>query len=88
MSSVIEKKILVEYFEKILLGDKTFELRLADFECSKGDTLVLKEWDHIDKKYTGRQLEKKITYVLKTKDINFWTEEEIEQYGYQIISFK
>lgn len=84
----IEKKVLPEYFERIRIGDKTFELRLADFDCQPGDTLVLREWDHIDKKYTGREIEKKVTYVLKTKAINFWPEDEVEKYGYQIISFK
>ncbi len=88
MSKRIEKKVLPEYFEKILIGDKTFELRLADFDCKSGDILVLKEWDHIDKRFTGRTLEKKVTYVLKTKDIKFWTDEEVKKFGYQIISFK
>ena len=30
----------------------------------------------------------KITYVGKTKDMNFWPKEEVEKYGYQIIAFK
>ncbi len=83
---IIEKKILPKYFEKILSGEKMFELRLADFECEPGDILVLKEWDP-EKGYTGREIRKKVTYVLKTKDINFWSKEEIEKYGFQIISF-
>ena len=41
----IEKKIWPIYFQRILDGDKTFELRLADWECNEGDTLVLNEWD-------------------------------------------
>ena len=41
----IEKKVWPKFFQKILDGDKTFELRLADFECKPGDILVLKEWD-------------------------------------------
>ena len=88
MSKSIEKKVWPEYFERIFIGDKTFELRLADFECVPGDTLVLKEWDHLNKKYTGRQIEKKVTYVLKTKEIQFWPKEEVEKHGYQIISLK
>jgi hypothetical protein len=40
------------------------------------------------KKYTGRVLEKKVTYVIKTKDIKFWSEEDVEKYGFQIIAFK
>lgn len=83
----IEKKILPEFFEKILSGDKTFELRLADFECKPGDTLTLKEWDS-KKGYSGREIKKKVTYVLKTKDVNFWPTEDVEKFGYQIIAFK
>lgn len=84
----IKKKTWPEYFQKILNGDKTFELRLADFECKEDDILVLEEWDPKTKKYTGRVLEKKVSYVLKTKDIKFWPEEDVEKYGYQIISFR
>ncbi len=84
----IEKKIWPEYFQKILDGVKTYELRLADFECKPGDILVLKEWDPETKEYTGRVIEKEVTYVGKTKGIKFWTKEEIEKHGFQIIAFK
>jgi hypothetical protein len=84
----IEKKIWPEFFDKILFGEKNFELRLADFECKPGDILVLKEWDPKTGEYTGRQIDKQMTYVLKTKEINFWPPEEVEKYGYQIISLK
>lgn len=84
----IEKKIRPEFFEKILSGEKNFELRLADWECNPGDILILREWDAEKKDYTGRVLEKEVTYVLKTKDVKFFTPEEIEKYGWQIISFK
>lgn len=84
----IEKKVWPKYFEAILKGVKTFEVRLADFECSKGDVLVLREWDPKKKDYTGRIIEKKVTYVVKTKDLPFWSKEEIEKHGYQIVGFK
>ncbi len=83
-----EKKVLPEYFEKILEGKKTYEFRLADWECKEGDILVLKEWDSKLKKFTGREIEKEVTYVGKTKSMDFWPKEEVEKYGYQIISFK
>jgi len=54
----IEKKVWPEYFQKILDGKKTYELRLADFECQEGDVLVLREWNSVDKQFTGRVLEK------------------------------
>ncbi|MFH1142833.1 MAG: DUF3850 domain-containing protein [Candidatus Uhrbacteria bacterium] len=83
----IEKKVWPKYFQRIQDGDKNFELRLADFECQPGDTLFLREWDPKTKDYTGREIEKKVTYVIKTKDVDFWPEEDVDKYGFQIISF-
>lgn len=83
---IIEKKVLPEYFDKILSGDKTFELRLADFECSQGDTICLIEIDPNTKKPTGREINRKIGYVGRTKDFDFWPESDIQKYGYQVIS--
>ena len=89
--TIIKKKIWPQYFEKIKSGDKTFELRLADWKCNVGDVLILQEWNPETKSYTGRELSKTVSYVLKTKDIKnagMWTEEEINKYGFQIISLK
>ena len=83
-----EKKILSEYFQLILDGKKTYELRLADWDCKEGDILVLKEIDSETKELTGRDIEKEVTFVGKTKGTNFWDKEDVEKYGYQIISFK
>jgi len=86
MSRTIEKKILSEYFDKVASGEKTYELRLADWDCQPGDTRVLNEIDTKTKKPTGRSLMRKVGYVGKTKDLDFWSKEEIDKYGYQIIS--
>ena len=83
----IEKKILQDYFNKIEAGEKNFEIRLADWQCRAGDVLVLREWDKEKNDYTGRKIEKKIKYVGKTKDIDFYTKKEIDEYGFQIIGF-
>ena len=84
---MIEKKTWPELFQKVLEGKKKVDVRLADFECKPGDILVLEEFDPKAKKYTGRKLEKRITHVLKTKDMKYWPQEDIEKYGFQIISF-
>ena len=85
----IKKKVWPEYFERLLGGFKTYELRLADFECNPGDVLVLEEWDPKTGDYTGRTLEKTVTYVDKFKiDKLFWPKEEIEKHGLQVISLK
>lgn len=86
--ATIHKKVWREYFEKIISGKKKLELRLADFEVQEGDTLVLEEWDNTEKKYTGRSTEVTATYILKTKGQTFWTPEEVEKYGFQIIQFE
>ena len=53
----------------------------------EGDTLLLEEWDPQTKEYTGRKVEKKVTYVGKFEigDL-FWSEAEIKEKGLQIIS--
>lgn len=84
--SVIEKKILREYFEKVLDGSKTFEVRLADWACKEGDTLVLKEYDTEKENYTGREITKKVGYISKLKEISLFDLADVETYGYQIIS--
>ena len=87
----IEKKIWPANFEAVLSGKKTYEPRLQDFEINVGDTLVLKEWNPKTGEYTGRVVEKKVTEVLKLspKELyKYWTHEEIENNGLQIISFE
>ncbi len=86
--TTIHKKVWPKYFQAILDGKKTYELRLADFECHEGDTLILQEWNPETKTYTGREITKIVTYVGKTKDLDFWSKEDIARYGYQIIAFR
>lgn len=87
--TIINKKIWPEYFEAIVSGKKRYELRLNDFEIKEGDVLVLEEWDPKIKNYTGRKIEKKVTYIKKFM-INklFWPESEVKEKGLQIISLE
>lgn len=84
----IEKKTWPPYFQSILDGIKTYDVRLADFECEPGDKLVLREWDPKTKDYTGREIEKVIGYVGKTKDFSFGSKEDLDKYGLQIMQFE
>lgn len=85
--AIIKKKILPEYFEAVLSGKKKYELRLNDFDVAEGDTLVLEEWNPATKMYTGRSVERRVTYVGRFRiDKLFWPEEEIQEKGIQIIS--
>lgn len=84
----IRKKTWKDGFEKILSGEKTFDARLANFDCKLGDILVLEEYDPKVKKYTGRKIEKEITFVLNTKKQKYWSQSDIKNVGLQIIAFK
>lgn len=81
-------KVNQEFFEKILSGDKNFEIRLGDTVFNEGDRLVLLEKDLNTNDLTGRKIEKTVTYSRNTKDIKHWTAEQIEKFGLQIIAFK
>ena len=65
-------------------GQKNFEIRLADLEVMEGDVVLLQEWDPKTKKYTNRKIKRKINYILKTKDLPFWTKEEVDKHGFQV----
>lgn len=86
--AIIEKKVWPQFFDDIVSGKKKFELRLHDFEITEGDTLLLKEWDPHSRQYTGRTIEKKITYVLKFKLGDFGQQEQIKEKGLMVISFE
>ncbi len=59
-----ELKCWKEYFKEIISGRKNFEIRKNDRDFQKGDTLILLEYDHIAKEYTGRSCHKYVTYIL------------------------
>ncbi len=87
--AIIKKKIWPEYFDAVASGKKKYELRLNDFDVKEGDTLILEEWNPETKEYTGRRVEKKVTYVGKFKiDKLFYPEEQIREKGIQIISLE
>ncbi len=73
-------------FQKILSGEKKFDLRLADFDCQEGDTLILQEYDPQKQKYTGREVSKTIGFVLKTKDLTYWPQSEVQVKGFIVMS--
>ena len=84
---IIEKKIWPKYFELVKSGKKKFEFRLADFRIKEGDFLLLKEWDPLTKKYTGREIKKKVSYILKFKLNDFKQEREMKEKGLYVIQF-
>lgn len=76
----IKKKTWPELFEKILKGEKNMELRLADFGLSKGDILVLEEYNPKTKRYTGRAIRKRIKNINKFNPTDAWSVEDIKRF--------
>lgn len=62
-----ELKIYPKYFNAVLDGSKTFEIRKNDRWFQVGDNILLREWDNI--KYSGRTIYAEITYILDDKFI-------------------
>lgn len=54
-------KILPEYFNPVVAGEKTFEIRRNDRHFKVGDKVQLCEYENGE--YTGREVVKEITYI-------------------------
>ena len=85
---IIRKKAWPKIFEDVLSGSKKFDLRLADFDISEGDTLILEEWNPKTKEYTGRKLEKKVGYILKFDLDKFGQKKEVLEKGLYVIQLE
>ena len=84
----IEKKVYAEYFEKILSGEKTYEVRSADFDVNAGDSLRLREID-AKRNFTGRETIVEVTYAFNTKTMEeFHSKEEIEKHGLVVMAIR
>lgn len=53
-----------QYFQRILSGEKTFEVRKNDRDFQVGDYLLLNEYDPKTDKFTGNFVYKKVSYIL------------------------
>jgi uncharacterized protein YqfB (UPF0267 family) len=73
-----ELKIYKEYFEAVLNGSKTFEIRKNDRNYRVGDRIVLNELQDDKKTYTGRHFKGVITYVT----------DYAQKDGYVVFSFR
>lgn len=62
MSTTHELKIYPKYFEEVMKGNKTFEVRKNDRKFQIGDIVILNEWDNIQ--YSGRKIHARIKYIL------------------------
>ncbi len=56
-------KIQPQYFEEVCSGKKSFEIRNNDRNFQVGDTLLLQEFIPETQEFTGRIIERKVTYI-------------------------
>lgn len=61
-----ELKIAPEYFEKVITGEKTFEVRRDDRPYAVLDKLRLREYKGHG--YTGREVTVAVSYILRDKN--------------------
>lgn len=59
-----ELKIAPEFFDAVVRGDKTFEVRRDDRGFKVGDLLHLQEHDPDTHKWTGRACIRRVSYIL------------------------
>lgn len=88
--AIVEKKIWSEYFKEMKAGKKRVQIRLADFDLKKGDTLVLKEWNPKKKIFTGKSVKFKINKIFKIPEdlIKFYPLKYIRKYGVYVIEME
>ena len=61
-------KILPPFFNAVLTGEKTFEIRLNDRDFHSGDVVFLKEYSKKDDDLTGRVIRAEVGFVFKGSD--------------------
>lgn len=81
-------KVNAEQFKEVKEGKKKFEIRLAeaDKNIKEGDVLVLLEKDERGN-LTGKEIKKKVNFVLRTKELNYWDDKAVSRYGFVIAQF-
>ncbi len=58
-----ELKTVQPFFDHVVVGLKTFEVRKNDRNFAVGDWLTLREWIPGTKEYTGRRVNKEVIYM-------------------------
>ncbi|MDO8503565.1 MAG: DUF3850 domain-containing protein [bacterium] len=88
--AIIKKKCWPEWFDKFCSGERTFELRLADFDLKDGDTIIMEEYNPGTKQYTGRQASFLCPKVERSakNPLQFYKVEDVGKYGFWIIKME
>lgn len=62
-------KVWPDFFSAIDCGEKPFEVRKNDRDYRVGDTLRLREYAPGPDEYTGRQIERTVSYIISGDDV-------------------
>lgn len=68
MSKVHRLKIWPEYFQAVVSGKKTFEVRYNDRDFRINDTLILEEYEPHSNTFTGNTVKVRVSYILYGDD--------------------
>jgi len=88
--AIIKKKCWPEWFDKFCSGERTLELRLADFDLKDNDILIMEEYNPEIKQYTGRTASfkcKKVEHSAKDP-LQFYNVEKVHANGFWIIQLE
>lgn len=88
--TTIRKKCWPEWFEKFCSGERTLEIRLADFDLKTNDILILEEYNPETKKYTGRKASfkcKKVEHSAQNP-LQFYKIEDVKKHSFWIIELE
>lgn len=58
-------KVWPQFFRALARDEKTFEARKDDRGFQVGDVLRLEEWDPETKQFTGAEVQRRVTYILR-----------------------
>lgn len=76
------------FFEDILSGERTSDIRLNDRRYAVGDTMLLQEYDPVTSSYTGREQRVEITYLQCNKSNPCAISREALRDDYVVLSIK
>ena len=88
--AIIRNKCWPEWYGKFISGERTFELRLADFDLKDGDTIMMQEYDPETKTYTGREASFLCKRVEKSAQnpLQFYNIDDVKRHGFWIINLE
>lgn len=76
------------FFEDILSGERTSDIRFNDRRYAVGDTMLLREFNPVNSTYTGREQMVLITYMQQNKSNPCAISRDALKDGFAVLSIK